>query len=180
MDKILRIITNTEYYKRMFLLNSMFYSFFFFTPKMGTVLTVLFSLWAAIILLHSLVAKKINIKKKKLWCLCLFLIAFGISMMCNFRTAFVDNTKSFIITVILFFVIYFIEDEEKEKKEKNFKVYMRIVMWYSFVMSLLTLLLYFANVSLALYTDRYCGIYSNPIMSGLVGMCGMFVTIILG
>lgn len=180
MEKILRIISNTEYYKRMFLLNSMFYSFFFFTPKMGTVLTVFFSLWAAIILLHRLVTKKIDFRKKKLWCLFLFLIAFGISMIYNYRTAFVDNAKSFIITVILFFIIYFFEDEEQKKKEKNFKVYMRIVMWYSFIMSILTILLYFANVSLALYTDRYCGIYSNPIMSGLVGMCGMFVTLVLG
>ena len=180
MNTILHVVTSTEYYKRLFLLNSMFYSFFFFTPKMGTVTTVFFSLWAAVILLHKLITKKIDFRKKKLWCLCLFLVAFGISMIYNYQTAFIDNAKSFIITVILFFLIYFFEDEDKDNGNKNLKVYMRIIIVYSFVMSVLTMLLYFSNVSLALYTDRYCGIYSNPIMSGLVGMCGIFVTLILG
>lgn len=177
--KITGVLTNSEYFKRLFLLNSLFFSFFFFdsNPWISTITSTVFAVWAAVILLVKLTTRQIDLRRKHLWVLGLFVAVYIVSMLLNFRTELFGNVKTLINTGIVFLLVYYFDAPDQRQNERNLRILFGIISAYSFVMSLITMVFYFCNITLTVYAQRYCGIYSSPIMSGLVACVSIMVSV---
>lgn len=174
-----RLLTNSDYFKRFFLLNSLFFSFYFFDkyPQISTVTSSIFAIWAAAILLYKLFTRQIDLRRKHLWVLGLFVAVYIVSMLLNFRTELIGNVKTLINTGITFLLVYYFDTPDRQQREHNLHILFGIISAYSFIMSLITMVFYFSNITLTVYAQRYCGIYSSPITSGLVACISLIVSI---
>ena len=175
MSKIKCIIFNEEYFRRAFLFNALFYSFYFYTPKCGTVTSAFFAVWGFLIVSKKLLLREVNLKDKRFLFLASFLAVMLISTVINIPHSTFDNLKTIINTFLVLFFLFFISG--KQSWEKNRQALMYIVFTYSLLMSAASTFMYFSNITLGLYTDRYCGLYSSPVMSGIIAFCGIIATI---
>lgn len=147
-------------------------------PRWGTFGNVLIVLGAVGICGLNYKSNKYLIQfKEKKWSY-LFLGAVFLSIVFNFRINFVDNMEAYIFLLIEILILMSEYTEDMEKLKKDLYFFSNGVALLMFICSAIGFILYLFNVHLYLYSNRYCGIFSNPNQSSVMAFWGMLVSAI--
>ncbi len=165
-------------FKKCYLLNALFITFYFYSwGRISTITSVTLTLWGAYLMLQGFLHRQFDLRQKGLWMLAVFFGALCMSSLVNLPNGWMKNAQAIALAAVTFLVVYYLEPQDSAKEKKDFEGCLKIIMVYSCVMSSISLLMYFSNICIINYPDRYAGIYLNPILSGLVANGGLFCTV---
>ncbi|MBE5780362.1 MAG: O-antigen ligase family protein [Clostridiales bacterium] len=171
-------INDVGLFKKAYLLNALFITFYYSGwYHLSTITTVPICFWALYLFIQAIKNKRYLLREKALWMLVAFMAVLILSILVNLPSGLDKNMMSVAAAALTFFVVYYLGEEDSAKQKKTFEDCLKIILVYSCVMSAISILMYFSNICLVNYKGRFCGVYENAILSGLVANGGLFCTV---
>lgn len=147
-------------------------------PRWGTIGNVMIVLGAVGVWYLNYKKNKCLMKfGMKIWP-CLFLGAVFLSVVFNYKMNFIDNMETYVFLLIEMLVLMPTYTENKEKLTKDLELFSNSIALLLFICSGIGFALYLFNIHLYLYSNRYCGIFSNPNQSSVMAFWAIVASLI--
>lgn len=186
MKKLLSMIFNNIYFSSFYLITSMTFITAFQNIPGVNLLPKIALIWGGIIALHNI----FNIIKRKPnlieYILFLFL---GFTLIINLaKYPTTDNLKSWIINLILFTAMFYIDETKSKMKLKNDLLLISYIFTlFAFVFSLISIIMYFKKNQLLIGDLQYgltiygelCGVYTNPNSLGISSAISLIICLFI-
>lgn len=180
-EKIVAILNRTDCFKQALLVNAVFCVFMFYASAMMTAANLLLLGWAAYLLVRGQRRGELSMRALALssTLLSLFILFNLLSALINLPNNLLRNLQMVGNLALLFYMGYGLQKQSVGENLELFKRLTRLLVGSTFFLSAVTLILYFFNIHIVHFAGRYCGVYSNPNLSGFAANVSLMATFFL-
>lgn len=180
-EKLVGVLNSVAGFKQALLINAVLCVFVFYSAGMMTAANLLLMGWAAYLLIRGHCRDELSIRALVLssTLLSLFILINLLSVVLNLPNNFLKNLQMVANLALVFYMGYGLQRESAPENLALFKRLARILVGMTFFLSAVTVALYFLNIHIVHFSGRYCGVYSNPNLSGFAANFSLMATFFL-
>ena len=104
---------------------------------------------------------------------CVFLGAVLFSIVLNYQVNLIDNLETYAILLIEMLILLPVFSDDTDRIQNDLCIFANGVAVLMFLCSIIGFILYIIDYPIYLYSNRFCGIFSNPNQSSIMAFWGM-------